>query len=193
MDPTEAERSFLSRVSEVLLSLPFDLKALQEAASDPDLDRSAREAAAGAIVHTLLPQEGDGPLRYIDDVFLVRAAFLAVQARGGEAFGSFHARFAEIYERLPDDVQLFEQQLGPLWNWLVSKIDQFPKLAYKSKRAAQYLGSEEELAQLYEEGLEFETNFNVTEQQVKNRLRRADQIVELLNRRHAEERKKLAL
>jgi len=30
---------FLAKVSEYLLSLPFDLKILQEAVTDPDLDR----------------------------------------------------------------------------------------------------------------------------------------------------------
>src|SRR5439155_951561 len=63
MRPKETEARFLSILSEYLVSLPFDLKILQEAVADPDLDRSAREVAAGAIVHTLLPQEGEGPLR----------------------------------------------------------------------------------------------------------------------------------
>jgi hypothetical protein len=43
---------------------------------------------------------------------------------------------------------------------------------------------------LYEEGLEFQTNYNVSEEQVRNRLRRADQILEALNRRRNEEAKK---
>ena len=69
MSEQEAERAFLERVSEYLLSLPFDLKILQEAVTDPDLDKSVRLVAASTIVHTILPQEGEpGPLRYVDDV-----------------------------------------------------------------------------------------------------------------------------
>src|SRR4030088_3157887 len=112
MTAKEVERSFLSKLSECLLSLPFDLKVLQEAASDPDLDREARELAAGAIMHTLLPQEGGGPLRCVDELLLVRAALAGVGRKGGDAFGAFRERFREIYDRLDDDIGAFEQQLG---------------------------------------------------------------------------------
>lgn len=191
MTAKEVEPNFLAAVSECLLSLPFDLKVLQEAASDPDLDRAARDIAAGAIVYTLLPQEGEGPLRYVDDLLVVRAAFAAVARSGGDAFGAFRSRFSEIYQRVDRDIALFEQTLGPLWGWLTGKIDTFPKLTYKGKRASQYTEDEENLALLYEEGLEFETNYNVTEEQVRNKLRRALQVVELLTRRHAEDSKKI--
>ena len=185
------ERGFLSSLSAQLLSLPFDLKVLQEAASDPDLDRSARELAAGAIMHTLLPQEGEGPLRYVDDVLLVRAAFAAVARQGGDAFAAFRGRFAEIYDRLDGDVELYDSQLGSLWRWLAGKVDHFHRLTYKGKRAAHYIENDEALSLLYEEGLEFETNYNVNEEQVRNKLRRCEQVIELLQRRHAEESKKI--
>jgi hypothetical protein len=191
MDPKE-EGGFLSTVSEYLVSLPFDLKILQEAASDSDLDRPARDIAAGAVVHTLLPQEGDGPLRFADDVLLVRLALAAIQAKGGEAFGAFGERFREVYERLDADMQLFDRSLGPLWKWLGAKIETFPKLIYKGKKAAQYVDSEEGLAQLYDEGLEFETNYNVSEEQVRNKLRRAEQVTDMLTKRRTEEMKKIS-
>ncbi len=186
----EVERDFLSRVSEYLVSLPFDLKALQEAASDPDLDRAARETAAGTIMNTLAPQEGEGLLRFVDDVFLVRAGCAAVARLGGADVEGFRSRFPEIYDRLDEDVRIFEQQLGPLWTWLTGKIETFPKLTFKGKRASQYVDNEENLALLYEEGLEFQTNYNVTEEQVRNKLRRVDQVLELLAKRHSEEQKK---
>ncbi len=191
MDSKEVERSFLSTVSEYLVSLPFDLKILQEAASDLDLDKAAREVAAGAIVYTLQPQEGEGPLRFADDVLIVRAAFAAVRAKGGDQIAAFRDRFPEVYDKLDEDVALFERFLGPLWSWLVGKIETFPKLLLKGKRATQYTANEEGLALLYDEGLEFQTNYNVTEEQVRNKLRRAEQIVEMLNKRHADDLKKI--
>ena len=191
MPAKETERSFLSKLSGYLLSLPFDLKMLQEAASNLDLQPAAREIAAGAIIYTLLPQEGEGPLRFADDVLLVRAAFAAVRAKGGEAFGSFQERFPEVYEKLDDDLQVFEQQLGDLWRWLSGKIETFGRLTYKGKRAAQYVENDENLSLLYDEGLEFETNYNVNEEQVRNRVRRVEQVVELLTKRHAEDLKKI--
>jgi hypothetical protein len=40
--------------------------------------------------------------------------------------------------------------------------------------------------------LEFQTNYNFSEEQVRNKVRRADQILELLNKKRAEEVKKKA-
>src|SRR3954470_3609007 len=119
----EADRPFLEKVGEYLLSLPFDLKILQEAVTHPDLDRGAREIAAGAIIHTLGPQEsGDGPMRYVDDVLLVRAAFKRVVADGSEHAKEFTARFeAEVYGKLDEDLKMFEDVLGDLWPWLTGK------------------------------------------------------------------------
>src|SRR3989442_11702291 len=96
----ETEHRFLSVIGECLVSLPSDLKILQEAVADPDLDRGAREIAAGAIVHALMPQEGEGPLRYVDDVLFVRAAFAEVERLGGEGFAHYRERFGEVYDSL---------------------------------------------------------------------------------------------
>jgi hypothetical protein len=191
MSIKETERRFLSLMTEYLVSLPFDLKILQEAVADPNLDRSAREVAAGAVVHTLLPQEGEGPLRFVDDALLLRAALAAIASKGGDGFQDFRERFADAYGSLDQAIATFESELGEGWRWLAGKIEAFPKLPYKGKRAAQYIDDDESQSFLYEEGLEFETNFNVNEEQVRNKLRRAEQVVELLNRRRAEEAKKI--
>jgi hypothetical protein len=191
----ETERRFLSVISESLLSLPSDLKVLQEAVADPDLDRGGRDVAAGAIVHTLLPQEGapsEGPLRYVDDVLYVRAALAEVAARGGEGVGAFRDRFSDVYGRLDEDIALFSAELGETWRWLSAKVEAFSRLPFKGKRASQYVDDDEGQSFLYEEGLEFETNYNVTEEQVKNRLRRVDQVVELLARRRSDEARRIA-
>lgn len=188
----EAERSFLEKVTEYLLSLPFDLKVLQEAVTDPDLERGAREIAAGAITHTLGPQDlGDGPSRFVDDLLLVRAALKRVVADGGDAAKDFTTRFeAEIYGKLDADLALFEEVLGDLWPWLTSKLEAFRKTPYKGKTPPQYVDDDEAASFLYDEGLEFQTNYNVTEDKVRNSVRRVDAIVEMLNKKRAEEAKK---
>jgi hypothetical protein len=191
MGAKEAGRPFLEKIAEYLLSLPFDLKILQEAVTDPDLDRSVRELAAGAIIHTLLPQEGDpGPVRFVDDVLIVRATLRQVVADGSDGAKAFADRFADVYGNLDEDLQLFSDALGDLWPWLTAKLSSFPKLAWKGKKAPQCVDDEEAASFLYEEGLEFQTNYNVTEEQVRNKLRRGDQIVEVLTKRRNEELKK---
>lgn len=187
----EAERTFLDKVGEYLLSLPFDLKILQEAVTDPDLERAAREIAAGTIIHTIGPQEGDGPYRFVDDVLLVRAAFKRILADGGEGGKAFAERFdSEVYGRLDDDVALFQDVLGDLWPWLTGKLETFRKPPYKGKTPAQYVDDDDAASFLYEEGLEFQTNYNVTEDKVRNSVRRVDAILEQLNKRRAEDAKK---
>jgi hypothetical protein len=187
----EAERPFLAKVSEYLLSLPFDLKILQEAVTDPDLERDAREIAAGTIIHTIAPQEGDGPVRYVDDVLLVRAALKRILAEGGEHAKDFAARFeSEVYGKLDEDLATFESVLGDLWPWLNGKLEAFRKPSYKGKTPSQYVDDDEAASFLYDEGLEFQTNYNVTEDKVRNSVRRIETILESLNKRRTEDAKK---
>src|SRR5262245_41138839 len=112
MGVKEAERPFLEKVTEYLISLPFDLKVLQDAVTDPDLERSAREVAAGTIIHTIAPQEGDSVLKFCDDVLFVRAALQRIVADGGEGAQAFKDRFTEIYGKLDEDCAVFEEFMG---------------------------------------------------------------------------------
>lgn len=192
MGAKEAEQLFVEKVSEYLLSLPFDLKVLQEAVTDPDLAREVREIAAGTIIHTIQPQDGDSPGRYIDDVLIVRAAFARVVEGDSEGATAFRDRFVEIYDNLEADIRLFESVLGDLWPWVVSKLPTFTKLPHKGKKPSQYVDDEEAAAFLYEEGLEFQTNYPVKEEQVHNKVRRLDTILDLLNKKRADDAKKKA-
>lgn len=194
MSEQEAERAFLERVSNYLLSLPFDLKILQEAVTDPDLEKSVRLLAASTIVHTILPQEGEpGPMRYVDDVLFVRAALSEVAKGDSEGAVAFRERFGgEVYDRLADDLQVFSSYLGPLWPWLTGKLAGFHKLSIKGKKPAQAVDDEEIATLLYDEGLEFSTNYPVNEEQVRNKLRRAEQVRELFKKRFEDDKKKIA-
>jgi hypothetical protein len=187
----EAGQSFLEKIGEYLLSLPFDLKILQEAVTDPDLERGAREIAAGTIVHTMGHQEGEGPLRYVDDALLVRAALKRVVRDGGDGAADFAQRFdGEIFGKLDDDLAVFAEVLGDLWPWLTGKLEGFAKIPYKGKTPSQYVDDEDAASFLYEEGLEFQTNYNVTEDKVRNSVRKVDAILEQLHKRRAEDAKK---
>jgi hypothetical protein len=194
MQSTEVGRKFLARVSEYLVSLPFDLKILQEAVADPDLERSAREAAAGVLLNALIPQEGGSPERYVDDALWLRIALgqiLKQSEQGNEGASAFSARFEEVFATLKDELKLFEEFLGPeLWTWLSGKLASFSRCTLKGKRVAQYVDDETTWDSLYEDGLDFQTNYDVTEEKVQNRLRRPEQLLELLQKRHAEDSKK---
>lgn len=191
MDAKEVRRELLARAWDYLVSLPFDSKILQEAASDPDLDRRGREVAAGVLLHVLSHHEGAGPDRYLEDIFLVRAALHRLTELGGEGAAAFQERFAEVYGKLASDIEVFQQALGlELWQRVLQRIEGCSRLSLKGKRAAQYIDDEGALDLLYDEGLEFQTNYSVTEAQVQNRLRRPEQVPEYLQRRYAEDARK---
>jgi hypothetical protein len=193
MSEPEVERKFVEKMAEYLLSLPFDLKILQEAVTDPDLDKPARLTAASTVFHTIMPQEGEpGPLRYVDDVLFVRAALHEVAKGDSEGAVGFRERFGEIYGSLPDDLALFKSYLGELWPWLCSKLGGFQKLTMKGKKPTQAVDDEEIASLLYDEGLEFQTNYPVNEEQVRNKVRRGDQILEMLKKRFEDDKKRIA-
>jgi hypothetical protein len=193
MSDLEVERKFVEKMCEYLVTLPFDLKILQEAVTDPDLDKPARLLAASTVFHTLLPQEGEpGPLRYVDDVLYVRAALHEVAKGDSEGPKEFRERFAtEVYSHLSEDVSLFQSYLGELWPWLCGKLPSFQKLALKGKKPAQAVDDEDVASLLYDEGLEFQTNYPVNEEQVRNKVRRGDQLLEPLKKRFEEDKKRI--
>lgn len=194
MQSTELGRNFLTRVSEYLVSFPFDLKILQEAIADPDLEYAVREASAGVLINALSPQEGSSPERYIDDVLWLRMSLgqiLKLSQTGSDGATAFCARFEEVFSSIDADLKLFEEYLGSeLWTWLGGRLAALSRCTFRGKRPAHYLEDESTWDGLYEDGLDFQTNYDVTEEKVQNRLRRPEQIPEWLQKRHAEDSKK---
>jgi uncharacterized membrane protein YkvA (DUF1232 family) len=190
------ERRFLSTVSRYLVSLPFDLKVLFEAKDDPDLDRKAREIACGAILYVLTPGDVAGEkniIGFVDDAVMVRLALQAVSERGGEGAEPFRARFAEQYETLDDTLQCFREFLGAeLYGWLASKIDTLPRLSYRNKRVPAYIDDEETAEDLYEQGLTFQTDYEITDGLLADKFKQVRPVVDHLQKRKVEEARKIS-
>ncbi len=145
MSAPEVERRFLSVVTGWLLSLPHDLKVLFEAKDDPNLDRPARETAAGAILHALLP-DTSGEEKFItfaDDAILVHAALRAILQQGGEAAADFKTRFDEYYVDLDSNLAVCQQAMGDTYAWLAAKVEALPKQSYKGKKVPVYIDDDE--------------------------------------------------
>lgn len=186
MRPTENGQLFLSRVCDLLLSLPFDLKVLQEVIIDVELPQNIREQAAGVLVSAFGHQDGSGPERFIEDVFFLRITFGLIASSDNEEAERFRSRFDDIFGTLDDDLTLFSSYLGSeLWNGLTTRSGSLGRLVYKAKRPAQYVSEEDTWDELYEDGLEFQTAYNISEEQVRNRLRRPEPICDLLQKRTA--------
>jgi hypothetical protein len=190
----DLERRFLSLVTQWLLALPHDLKVLYEAKDDPNLERPARETAAGGILYVLAKDTSSEEkfVGFADNAILLRAALRAVVAQGGEASEDFRQRFAEYYDTLEADLELCAKAMGDTFSWLVHKVDVLPRQSYKGKKVAQYIDDDESVETLYEDGLAFATDYPLDEGKLGMRLKRPETLLEPLRRKAAEEKKKIA-
>lgn len=190
----DLERSFLETLSRALVSLPFDVKVLLEAVSDPDLEHAVREVAAATVVHVISPKEGnvEAPVRHSEDAILVRLALVKIAAEGGEGAQAFRDRFAEIYGRLDEELQLFRDSLGSdIVDWLDSRWGGLLKAVYSKKKISMFVDDEEVGTFLYDEGLRFGTEYPITEKSLAGRVKQAQPFVDHLSRKRDQDRRKI--
>jgi hypothetical protein len=192
----EQEREFLTTVSGWLVSLPHDLKVLFEAKDEPNLERTARETAAGAILYILSPEPGENEefVGFADDTILVRAALRAIHDNGGEGAPAFRERFPEFFDELQEHLDLCKEVMGePMFNWLSGKVETLPKQVYKGKKVPAYIDDDESVETLYEDGLAFATDFPIDEDKLAMRVKKAETILGAMRKKlAAEEKKKIA-
>jgi hypothetical protein len=189
----ELERSFLETISRTLVSLPFDLKVLLEAVSDPDLEHGVREIAAATVVHVINPKEGnvDAPVRFSEDVILLRLALAKIAAEGGEGAPAFKERFAENYGRLDEELDIFRQTFGEIISWLDSRWGSLLKAVYAKKKIPMFVDDEEVGTFLYDEGLRFGTLYPITEKSLAGRVKQVQPFIDHLLRKRDQDKKKI--
>ena len=190
----ELERRFLETISRTLVSLPFDLKILLEAVADSDLEHDTRVLAAATVVHVITPKEGnvDPPVRFAEDVVLLRLALVKIAAEGGEGAPAFKERFAEDYGRLDAELELFRQVFGDdVVAWLDSRWATLAKGVYAKKKIPMFVDDEEVGTFLYDEGLQFGTNYPITEKSLAGRVKQVQPFIDHLARRRDQDKKKI--
>jgi hypothetical protein len=190
----DLERSFLETLSRALVSLPFDVKVLLEAVSDPDLEHAVREIAAATVVHVISPKEGnvEAPVRHSEDAVLVRLALAKIAAEGGEGAQAFRDRFAENYGRLDEELQLFRDSFGSdIVDWLDSRWGGLLKAVYSKKKISMFVDDEEVGTFLYDEGLRFGTEYPITEKSLAGRVKQAQPFIDHLSRKRDQDRRKI--
>jgi hypothetical protein len=190
----DLERSFLETLSKALVSLPFDVKVLLEAVSDPDLEHAVREIAAATVIHVISPKEGnvEAPVRHAEDVLLLRLALIKIAAEGGEGAQAFRDRFAENYSRIDEEMSLFRESLGSdTVDWLDSRWGALLKAVYAKKKVPVFVDDEEVGTFLYDEGLRFGTEYPITEKSLAGRVKQAQPFLDHLARKRDQDRKKI--
>jgi hypothetical protein len=176
-----------------LVSLPHDLRVLFEAKDEPNLERDARETAAGAILYVLNPESArDNFVEFADDAILLHLALKAIAEKGGEGVEAFRERFEEHYSSLDEDLDVCRQAMGDTWEWLASKVDKLSKQVYRNKKVPQFIDDDESAEVLYEDSLAFATDYAVDEDKLGMRLKKAETLLDPLRRKAADEKKRIA-
>jgi hypothetical protein len=190
----DQERSFLETLARVLVSLPFDLKLLLEAVSDPYLEHEVREIAAAAVVHIISPREGniDSYLRYGEDAIMLRLAARRILDNLDEGAAQFRQRFAEEFERFAGELAVIERALGqPLMGWLDGRWTFLRRAAYARKKISVFVDDQEVGTFLYDDGLKFGTNYPISEKSLAGRLKQAQPLVDHLQKKWDQDKKKI--
>jgi hypothetical protein len=190
----ELERRFLETISRTLVSLPFDLKILLEAVADSDLEHATRELAAATVVHVITPKEGnvDPPVRFSEDVIQLRLALAKIAAEGGEGAPAFKERFSEAYGLLDEELALFRDVFSDdVVDWLDSRWATLGKAVYAKKKIPMFVDDEEVGTFLYDEGLQFGTNYPITEKSLAGRVKQVQPFIDHLARKRDQDKKKI--
>jgi hypothetical protein len=191
----DLERSLLETLAPALVSLPFDLKILLEAVSDPDLDHTVREIAAAAVVFIIAPRDGniEPYIRHSEDVLILRLALRKILTDGGDAAPAFRDRFADDLTRLARELELLDRICGKdLVAWIDSRWTILCKAVYARKKISMFVDDEEVGTLLYDEGLKFGTNYPISEKSLEGRLKQAQPILDHLQRKWDQDKKKIS-
>lgn len=182
----EISGRFVETMRSWLINLPFDLKILYEASTDENLSRETRELMIGAIIYTISPSDlisdRDNFASYADDCLLLRVALKKGLGSDDEDEEFFRSRFPEFFETLDTELATSREAMGELHDWLASKVDILPKRTHKNKSVKQYFESEDLQEELYEDGLEFRTEYPIIEDDISDRFKKASSIIDLLER-----------
>jgi hypothetical protein len=187
-------RSFLEVLARALVSLPFDLKVLLEAVSDPDLDHEVREIAAAAVVYVISPREGNLEpfLRHGENVILLRLAAKRILLHGGESAPAFRERFSEEFGRFEAELSVFERVCGPdLVAWIDGRWNALRKAVYSRKKISAFVDEEEVGTFLYDEGMKFGTNYPISEKSLAGRLKQAQPVLDHLHKKWEQDKRKI--
>lgn len=187
----ELSGRFVNTMRSWLINLPYDLKILYEASTDENLSRETRELMIGAIIYAISPNDlisdRDNFASYADDCLLLRVALKNGVGSDDEDEEFFRSRFPEFFDSLDEELATCEEALGELYTWLASKVDILRTRNYKNKSVKQHFESEDLQEVLYEDGLEFRTEYPISEDDIHDRFKKPSSVIDLLRRAKGQE------
>ena len=195
MDAELSDR-FVETMRSWLVSLPFDLKILYEASTDENLSRDSRELVIGAIIYTISPtdliSDRDNFSSYADDALLLRLALKKAVGSEDEDEEFFRSRFPEFFGALDEELGTCREAMGELYTWLESKVAELTKRTHKNKSVSQYFENEDMQEELFQDGLEFRTEYPVNDDDIADRFKKPSSVLDLIAKAKQDEELKQA-
>lgn len=183
-----SREQFEQAMSDAILSLPQDLKAMLRIVEDPDLEDDHRTLAAGALVHVLSGANAipgmRGILAYVDDVIVLRLVLERLSKEAPDVMERHKKDSPELLEPLAEQMETVRDYLGDLLSVLEKATDQLPKLTHEGHSASQCAHDDEASTWLYDAvhaALVNELDFN--EADVARAMKSVDQIKRPLQQR----------
>ena len=185
-----ARERFVEAVTEGILSLPQDMKAVLRIVEDPEVDDAGRVLMAGALLHVLSAHNAipgqRGILAHVDDVLVLRLALERVQKTNPVSMARHREESPELFESADSQLEVSREFLGDLMQVLDEAVDGCPKLTHQGHDAKQCALDEEGSTWLYDTVQEaIVQELELDEDEVAREARNVDRIVPHLQSRVA--------
>lgn len=145
---------FVEWVSDAIVSLPQDMKAVLRIVEDPDVDDDSRVAVAGAILHVLSATNAipgaRGILAYIDDALVLRLVLERAQKASPDAMARHREESPELFATHEAGLASARAYLGELMDVLERAADGVPKLTHMGHAAKECVHDTEGSNWLYD-------------------------------------------
>jgi uncharacterized membrane protein YkvA (DUF1232 family) len=183
-----SREQFEQAMSEAIMSLPQDLKAMLRIVEDPDLEDEHRTLVAGALVHVLSGANAipgmRGILAYVDDVIVLRLVLERLSREAPDVMARHKKDSPELLEPLEGQMETVREYLGDLLTVLDKATDQLPKLTHEGHSAVQCAREHEASTWLYEAvHAALTTELDFDEAAVARAMKSVDQIKRPLQQR----------
>ncbi len=185
-----ARERFVEVVTNGILSLPQDMKAVLRIVEDPEVDDAGRVLLAGALLHVLSAHNAipgqRGILAHVDDVLVLRLALERVQKSNPGPMAQHGKDSPELFESVEAGLSVTREFLGDLIQVLDEAVDGCPKLTHQGHDAKECALSEDGSTWLYDTVHEaIVEELELDEDEVARETRNVDRILPHLQSRVA--------
>lgn len=145
---------FVEWVTEAILQLPSDMKAMLRIVEDPELSDESRVAAAGALLHVLSQHNSipgtRGVLSYVGHVLVMRLVLERIRKDCPDAMARHAEESPELLGQLDEELGVTREYLGDSVRVLEKAAENVSKLKHEGHSAKECVFDTEASNWLYD-------------------------------------------